>query len=229
MEMLYRNRLAVLLALPIALLSFGCSDDDDPLTPGAGQAFLRVAHLSPDAPDVDIWVDGSVVLQNLPFSAISDYLSVDAGSRRIQVTPAGATQPVVIDADVSLTSGLAYTVAATGLLMSGDLAPLPLIDDRDPVAGSAKVRFVHTSPDAPAVDVAAKGGPVLFANVSFREGSVYLPVAPGTYDLEVRLAGTMTVALEVPGVALSGGTNYSIFAIGKVMDGTLSALPSVDS
>jgi hypothetical protein len=93
----------------------------------------------------------------------------------------------------------------------------------------AKVRFVHTSPDAPAVDVAVKGGPVLFSNVAFRQAGQYLSVDAGTYDLEVRLAGTMTVALNVPGVTLGVGKNYSIFAVGLVGNGTLAALPVVDS
>ena len=50
-------------------------------------------------------------------------------------------------------------MAATGFLAS--IQPLVLEDDRG-TTGQAKVRFVHTSPDAPAVDVAVKGGPVLF-------------------------------------------------------------------
>lgn len=198
-------------------------------TPGGlSTAEVRVAHLSPDAPNVDVWVNRERVLQNVSFQTVSGYLNVNAGQHWIQITPAGATEPVVIDAVVSFGSGEAYTVAATGLIGSNDLQPLVLLDDRTTVQNQAKVRFVHTSPDAPAVDVAVQSGPVLFADVVFREASSYLSVAAQSYDLEVRLAGTETVALSVPGVALEINRNYTVFAIGLAGNGTLAALPVID-
>lgn len=223
----------IALALSLVLIAAGCSDDDNDLFnfgPGAQpDAALRVAHLSPDAPMVDVWVDGGIVLENVPFQAVSDYLILPAGTYRVQVTPAGATEPVVIDINPSLFAGTSYTAAATGLLNAGDLQPLLLQDDVQTTAGMAEVRFVHTSPDAPAVDVAVKDGPILFAGVAFREDGGGIPVAPGTYDLEVRLAGTGTVALSVPGVQLDAGLNYTIFAVGLAADGSLAALPVVDA
>jgi LPXTG-motif cell wall-anchored protein len=113
-----------------------------------------------------------------------------------------------------------------------DIEPLVLIDNNStPEAGKAHVRFVHASPDAPAVDIAvADGGPVLFSNVEFKGVGDYLPVDAGTYDLEVRIAGTETVALEVPGVALADRTVYTIFAMGLAGgDPALEAVPSVDA
>jgi hypothetical protein len=90
---------------------------------------------------------------------------------------------------------------------------------------------VHASPDAPAVDIAvADGGPVLFSNISFKEIGDYLPVDAGTYDLEVRVAGTETVALEVPGLTLNDGTVYTVFAMGLAGgEPALTAVPSVDA
>ncbi len=213
--------------LSLSLVAAACGDDSPTSASSTSAAQVRVAHLSPDAPAVDVWVDGAVVLSGVPFQAISSYLSVPAGSRRIQVTPAGRSTPVVIDATLDLAGGTPYTVAATGRLSA--IAPLPLLDDRNPTASRAKVRFVHAAPDAPAVDIAVAGGPILFSNVAFRGSAGYAAVDPGTYDLEVRVAGTSTVALRVPGVSLSGGVNYTIFAAGLLGNGTLTALPAVDT
>ncbi|MEM7168360.1 MAG: DUF4397 domain-containing protein [Planctomycetota bacterium] len=193
------------------------------------KAEVRVAHLSPDAPNVDVWVDGAIALADVPFQAISGYLQLDAGPHNFQVTPTGQTMPVVINADVTLVGGESYTVAATGLLGAADLQPLVLVDDRDSDPAQGEVRFVHTSPDAPAVDVAlANGGAVLFPNQSFRDASPYLAIAPGVYDLEVRLAGTNTVVLPVPGVTVAAGVNATALAIGLVSDSTLGAQLAVD-
>jgi hypothetical protein len=89
-----------------------------------------------------------------------------------------------------------------------------------PAAGKAHVRFFHFSPNAPAVDIAVTGGPVLFPNRSFNDQAAtasvvaFTPVDAGTYDLEVRVAGTNTVALAVPGVTLTAGKIYTVFAKG---------------
>ena len=194
-----------------------------------GPAEVRVAHLSPDAPNVDVAIDGEQVLSDVPFQAVSDYLEVPAGERRVQVTPAGASEPVVIDATVELAAGGSFTVAATGLLDEDDLQPLVLQDDRQTRDGQAQVRFVHASPDAPAVDVGVVDGPTLFSDVSFRGSSGYVAVDPATVDLEVRPAGSMDAVLTVPDVTLSADTNLTIFAIGQVGDDTLAALPVVDA
>lgn len=193
-----------------------------------GPARVRAAHLSPDAPAVDISVDGTVVLGNVPFGTVSGYLSLDAGTYQIQVTPAGETTPVVIDESVTVSAGLAYTLSATGLLGTADLQLTPSIDDRNSLAAQSKVRFIHFGPDAPAVDVAVTGGPILFENFSFRDIGSYLPVDPGTYDLEVRLAGTSDVALPLPGIEISAGTNVTVFARGLLADASLTAQIAVD-
>lgn len=193
-----------------------------------GPVRLRVAHLSTDAPPVDVWVNGAVVLSGVPFGAVSDYLDLEAGEYRVQVTPAGAEAPIVIDATLPLEAGNVYTVAAVGFLSSGSLEPLVLFDDLT-LGNGARIRFVHTSADTGPVDVAVAGGPVLFANVSFQKASDYVEVPGGVYDLEVRPAGSRTVALSIPGVEVMDGTTYSVFAIGRSFNGTLRPLPVVDA
>ena len=48
------------------------------LAQGAGQAQVRVAHLAPDAPNVDVYVNDEPVLTDVPYTTISDYLSLPA-------------------------------------------------------------------------------------------------------------------------------------------------------
>jgi hypothetical protein len=193
-------------------------------------AMVRVAHLSPDAPAVDVLVNGQRAITNLAFKEVTPYLGLPTGTVRVQVVPAGQMGPVVIDATLDLKEGVYYTVAATGFL-SG-IRPQVYTDGLAgffPRAGYARIRVVHTSPDAPAVDVAVKGGPVLFGNLPFPRASGYLAVPEGTYDLEVRVAGTGTVALPLPGVRLEGGKIYTVFAVGSVSAGTLTVVAVVDA
>jgi hypothetical protein len=197
-------------------------------TPAAGSdALVRVVHASPDAPAVDVYVDGTLALENLAFGSASDYVPLPAGEHQVQVAATGTeAAQAVIDAMVTLEAGKAYEVAAVGNVAS--IEPLVLEVDLSPLAeGKARVRAVHASPDAPAVDVAVTGGPVLFTNATFPAGTDYAEVDAATYDLEIRPTGTTDVALAVPGVAVEAGKIYDIFAIGLVGDGTLAALPLV--
>jgi hypothetical protein len=182
----------------------------------ADTTMVRVLHASPDAPAVDIWVDGELTLENVPFKTLSNYLKLPAGEHQIVVVATGTTEPAVIDASPTFEAGKKYTVAATGFV--ADIAPAVFVDNGKAVAGSAKLRVVHLSPDAPAVDVAVKGQDPADAPVqdlAFPDATGYLKLAPGSYDFEVRVADTDTVALPLDGVQLESGKNYSVFAVGS--------------
>jgi len=181
----------------------------------ANEARIRVLHASPDAPAVDIFLDGQKAITNLAFDAITDYVKVPAGAHNVKVFPApsdGSGTPA-IEADVTLSAGTDYTVAAVGKL--ANIEPLVLVDNNSaPSSGQAKLRFVHTSPDAPAVDIFAEGAGVVVPNAAFKDASGYLDLPAGTYNLEVRAAGTETVALNLPGITLEKGNVYTAFAVG---------------
>jgi hypothetical protein len=212
----------MLLFLAVALLALSLVFAISPATSGEAQAcywpgisWVRIAHASPDAPAVDVIIDGwYYVATNLQFKGYTNYYPLVSGPHKIEVVPAGAREPVVISAQVPFDRGRFYTIAATNVL--AEIAPVVYEDDnRWPTGNNTKVRFIHLSPDAPAVDIAvAGGGPVLFANISFTEVGDYIEVPGGTYDLEVRLAGTETVVLSVPGVTLKGCRVYTVFAEG---------------
>jgi hypothetical protein len=165
-------------------------------------------------------------LSGVQYKDISDYLELAAGEYRIQVTPAGNNSVSVIDANVTLESGVVYTVAATGFL--ADIQPWVLTDGLATTSG-ARVRPAHASPDAPAVDLAVKNGPVLVSGLTFRSAGPYLDVDPGLYDLEIRLAGTNTVVLSIDGVNLGAGTVTTAFVVGSAAGGTLEPLAAQDA
>ncbi len=193
-------------------------------------ALVRVAHLSPDAPAVDVLVNGQRAITGLAFGEVTPYIPLPASRIQVQVVPAGQDGPVVIQAELDLRAGAYYTVAATGFL--ANIRPQvyqDLLAGFFPRADQARIRVVHASPDAPAVDVAVKGGSVLFAGLPFPRASQYLVVPAGRYDLEVRAAGTTTVALELPGVVLEPGRTYTVFAVGSLQAGTLRVVAVVDA
>ncbi len=202
-----------------AILGLGlnsCSDDDKPTNSGAGESQVMVIHASPDAPAVDILVDNVVALQDVPFPVNSGYVALESGTRNIKVNVAN-TSTTVINANLPLEDDTYYSVFAIDSVAS--IEALVLEDDLTaPATGKAHVRFIHLSPDAPAVDIGVVGGGVVFGNVEFKEVVDFTPLDAATYNLEVRLAGTSTVVLPLGNITLNAGDIYTVFAKGYVND-----------
>ena len=187
-------------------------------------AMVRVVHASPDAPNVDVWVDGETVLTDVPFTAVSDYLSVPAGTYNIQVTATGDTTPV-IEADLEFAAGTATTIAAHGLV--AEITAAVFTDDIGIADGQSKLRAIHLSPSAPAeVDIAVQGGDVVVPALAYPEASAYLTLDAGDYPLEIRAAGDDAAALEFD-VTLAANTNYTAFAMDA--EGGVQVIAAVDA
>jgi len=193
----------------------GMTDTDGMMGEAAN---LRVAHMSPDAPNVDVYVNDETVLTDVPFTTVSDYLELPTGTHQVMITAAGDPDTVAFDGEVTLEAS-DYTVAAVGELSSEDTEFRPLIledDNSGPGENMARLRVVHASPDAPAVDVTAAGGDVvLFDGVPFGE-SGYTTVEANDYTVEIR-GDTESDDGDVVAdydVSLNGGTVYTAFARG---------------
>lgn len=200
---------------------------------GTDQGRVRIMHASPDAPAVDIFVEGEKAVTNLAFQEDTGYIALPAGTYNVKVFPApsdGSGAPA-LEADLDVEAGKDYTVLAVGQLGDGSLELLPLEDNNAaPAAGQAHIRLIHASPDAPAVDVGvAETGTNVFTNVAFKGVGAYTPVPAGTYDLEVKVAGTSDVAKAIPGLALQDGAVYTAVAVGLVSDGSLAVIPLLDA
>ena len=180
----------------------------------AGDAKIRVAHFSPDAPSIDVYVDGKKKLTNVPYQAVSDYLALPAGNHTFDIRAAGspATGAAVVTASQSLVAGKNYTVAAIGALAA--ISGKVFEDDVTPPApGKSKVRLIHAATDMPEVDVAVKGGQTIVSKLGLGQASSYSELAAGSYDLEIRGTGTTNVLLAKP-VTLQAGGVYTIAAVG---------------
>ena len=76
----------------------------------------------------------------------------------------------------------------------------------------ARVRVVHASPDAPAVDVLVDDAAAL-SNVDYLTASDYVELADGAHNVKVNAAGTSTTVIDAD-VDLADGTDYTVIASG---------------
>ncbi len=209
------KKAAALLALlaPVFLLS-ACNDDDDP--PPEAKAYVRVVHASPDAPAVDVTLDGAAVVSGVAFKAATGFATTTAGAHAIKVNVAGSAT-TVLSANPTLTKDRYYTVFAANKVAS--LEPLVVEEDGvAPTAGNIKLRVVHAAPSAPNVDVyvtapGAALGSATLSNVAFKGVSDALQVPAGDYRVRVTPTGSSTVVYDSGTLSLAAGANLVAAAV----------------
>lgn len=188
------------------------------------RSYIRILHAVPDAPNVDVYADNMLIAGNLGFGDNTSYLPVNPGMYKVDIYAAGTKNTPVLTNMLEVKENSASTIVAGGTLSNIGLyyvndANVPFVNNK------AMVRFIHFSPNAPAVDITLPDGTVLFSNVSFNHVTPYLAVDPMNYTLQVRLAGTSNVVLTIPNIILDKNQYYTIYAIGLVgEEPTLKAL-----
>jgi hypothetical protein len=191
--------------------------------PGAGAAengLLRLAHLSPDTPAVDVYVDSvsdpgdGTALLTVPgvgYGTISDYQDVPEGVYTVSMRQAGAdpATPPVLSTTVQVGADSARTVAGVGRF--ADLGLAVIEDDLTrPPSGQARVRVVAAAATAPTLDAAASGTE-LATGLAFAEAGDHTTVPAGAGGLRVTVGGGPT---ELP-LDLAPGSVYSLFVLDR--------------
>jgi len=183
-------------------------------------ADLYVLHAVPDL-TVDVWVNGSVLLEDFAPGTLTDPLDLAAGDYEVVITAANdpITSPAIGPVTLTLASNTSYTAAAhlaadgspTATLFTNDLSTIP--------AGQGKLTVRHTAA-APAVDILANGA-VAFSNLSNPdEVSATLPV--GTISAAVAATGTTAPVIGPADVAIQEGVNTIVYAWGSLADDNLT-------
>jgi hypothetical protein len=234
--MIVRNRLLALTAvLGLTIGTAACGDDDDngmnPM-PETGQ--FRVVHSSPDAPAVDIYVEGvGIVAANVSYGDVTQYVTVDAGTYNVQLRPAGAdssTDPVYETGDVAIGADQVLTAIAAGLFNSTDaddqFRVLGLFEGfATPGSGNAIVRVVHAGPDAPTVDidVGNDGSSEIVGLARFADtGAAGIDLPAGSpLNIGIVASGATVTTFTTP--ALTAGTEYFLIATGLLSESDLEA------
>ncbi|MDY3000134.1 DUF4397 domain-containing protein [Romboutsia timonensis] len=187
-------------------------------------SLVRVFHAAPQAPNVDVYVNDQMVFSNLAFGDFTRYVYLDEGEYNVSVYLAGQKDRPVINQMVDVPSQQIFTIAATGNLDNLGLLVIPDKVSKSPSQNYSSVRVIHLSPNAPGVDILVDGD-TLFEDISFGEGTDYVDLNPGTYNVNVVLNTDKSVVLPLK-VTLNPDKIYTIYIIGNPP--TLQALQVVD-
>ena len=202
-------------ALMAVTMSAGLGAAPALASPGAG--WVRLAHLSPNAPAVDVYLysfgdpTARLVLHHVSYGMVSPYQEVPAGDYTVSMRAEGAapTAKPLLSTGFRVSGGAAYTVAGMG-----PAAGLRLQVLKDTLAvpkGRVLVRVIQASLRQHVVKVTL-GGRVLARRLRFGSTTPYRAVAAGT--MIVHVAGTGETASA--GLSLRADTIHTLV----VLDGT---------
>lgn len=180
-------------------------------------AEFKVLNASSLASPLNVLVDGNIVLSNIPFAGISDYVTASAGSHSFAVQATATPGANLLTLVATLASATDTSLAFSG--PAGALVPLVLNDNNLPSpAGRARVRFVNVSPGLGPLDVYVNFSKQL-SGLASNSGSSYIEITAdatiGTlYEFDFNIAGTTSVALKLPSVSIIAGHTYTIYVVG---------------
>ncbi len=162
-----------------------------PAAPSSTSGWLRIAHLSPDTPNVDVYLTPfggrtPIVLRGVGYGDVSPYRAVPAGvyTAAMWLSGHGRSGAPILSGSANVAASHAYTVAAVG--RRADITAKVLRDDlTPPEQGKGRVRLIQASTQASVVDLKAVGGPELATHATFGSSSGYATVPAGRWTLNV--------------------------------------------
>jgi hypothetical protein len=182
-----------------------------PAAPALG--WIRLAHLSPDTPEVDVYLasfgdaDDPTVLRGVGYGMFSPYQRVPEGSYTVAMRLAGApsTEPAVLSTTVQVVADSAATVAGMG--QNADLRLVTLTDDlAAPATGQSKVRVIQAAMTAPEVDTVVLDDTPLGSDLEFTAATDYSGVPAGAAVVRVESSGSTAEKT----VEFGAGSTYTV-------------------
>jgi hypothetical protein len=203
----------------MALFSSSCGGGG-----GGSPAMLRLLQASPDAPPVNVLIDGVAVAFNLAYGNDTGYLSVKPGRRHVQVVPGSGGSPI-FDQTISLASSSSQTV-----LLTGHAAGIQsvMLNDAVPtiVANSGYVRLVDASATMGAADAylvpaatSIVGVKPVAAGMTFDQSTGYQVIVDGNYQIFMTTPGTATAVLSTGPLSLAAAQNQTVVVLDNIGGG----------
>jgi hypothetical protein len=191
---------------------------------------LRALHASPDAPAVNIRVDGAEVLSGVDYTQGSGFLPVEELTRvEVEaIVPGG--NAVVIDENLSLDFSTEYTVIAAGRVADPVEALVISNPSAEAIApNNLRVQVVHAAPAAPAVDVyvtapdadLASSTKVNVTPLAYKQYTDRLEVPAATYRIRVTASGDASAVVYDSGsLPLAAGADLLVAAVANTGPGS---------
>jgi hypothetical protein len=197
--------------------------------PGAPSGWVRLGHLAPHTPAVDIYLSPfgqpqRVAFRQAAYGAVTPYTALAPGTYTVSMRPANApaSSPPALSANVEVKADTANTMLVFENGPNDTIRGQLLTDDLStPPAGDGKVRVVQGALDPNALDVTAIGGPTLASGLKYGDAGQYVTVPQGHWNVSLKSGDAVTpVSMDV-----QPNTVCTVVVVHKTSGLTLTELP----
>ncbi len=177
----------------------------------------KVINASSVPSALNVFVDDTLQLSNIPFTGVSNYQKTAAGSHTFRIEATSTPGAALLTLPQTLAPATDTSIALAGT--AGALTALVLRDDNlPPPIGTAGVRVVNVAAGGSGFDVFVNFSKQV-SGLAVNTASPYLnfnaAANTGTgYEFDFNTAGTTTAVLKLVGVVLTSGHKYTIYIAG---------------
>lgn len=179
-------------------------------------ARVQIAHLSPNAPALDIYINGVLAESGMNFQSVGGVNQVETDGYRetlIEVRPAGVAKETypVLASGVILGPGDHYVLVVTNIYAGLQTAAIR-IPAENILYGRGRVQVFHSMPDGPRVDV-YNGNDVVVPALGYVEPPLAFELVTGGYRLDAFDAGSRALLFQ-QNLSVEAGKVYTVFVSG---------------
>lgn len=195
-----------------------------PVAVSGDVGWVRVSHGAEGAPNVDLTLNGELIIPGLAFGQSTTHIPVEAGSYEAALRVAGGGSEIT-SLTVDVVGGEAQTVAAIGTL--DDLTVAAFADDVAAVAPRTAVVSLLNGISGASISLTLGDGSAIASNLNFGAASPAVNLEPGRQPLSLSVsAGTVAVTVDLPATSFYGGVYYNLIALRDGTDFTVKVNPT---
>lgn len=177
---------------------------------------IRLLHAAIAAADqpVDVYIDGKYIA-TITYLTPNPYITIASGKHKITLYPAKKKTTPILETEIRLERGKRYLLAvADKSKQPSDGIRIYRYEETGSVpTNKAKLRFIHLSPNTPALDLEDRQKGISFRNVTYKENTPYEILEPGRVNVRVTVASSGN---RIASIAFDARPNhaYTLLAAG---------------
>jgi hypothetical protein len=187
-------------------------------------AHWRLGHFAIDVPEVDVYLDNTIMLQSVKLSAISGWRDLPVGAHTIAITLAGGTldRPLLQPFTLNIQANEWVTMALAGRRTDGSLKLHAVLEDMRPISrGLTRLSVFNAFPNNPPLTIRLDNTEII-RRLAYpgtlpegNDGMESRDILANTYAVTIELSDGRLVK-ELPNVGLGAGRSYLLVVFGTL-------------
>lgn len=175
-------------------------------------AYFRVMNILPCGAEVDVYVNGKLIVQNLNHKQVTPYWTVVPGKYNVKVYPRGERITPMLDTAIFIQQGYILNLVIMGYANKPKLFQVEegviRLQGAHPY-----IRFVNLSPTSQEIDIVIPDTMELFRNIRNEEATNYKTIPLGVYNFNACASGTNHLLATIRNVQLNPNSYYTVYVI----------------